>query len=194
MFAQPLLVRCSGFIALALMASACQEADTPLMSNQPTATPELAAEVPVVVSRPSEPSASPNSPIGLRYEVMGEPTIGAPLEIQITSQSQVVIRAMSFRVRGDTGLSVSGPTADLSVAEVAAGEPITRTVTVTPLVGGSHRLSVTVQGEINGVLQANNVTIRIQAGGVKQPLEPAGSVKTDEAGEAVISLPLQESR
>ncbi len=193
MLGQPQLVRYPGLIALVLIAAACQEVNTPNETNEFSA-PNLPAEIPEVASRPSEPSRSVSSPIGLRYEILGEPRVGVPLQIRITSRSQVVIREMALRADGDEGLSVSPSTANLRLAEVAVGEPITRTVTVTPLAEGSHRLSVSVQGEINGILQANNITIWIETGGAKKLLKPAGALKTDEQGEPIISLPLQESQ
>ncbi len=193
MFGQPLLVRCAGLIALALIVTACQKADTPTATNELAATPKRRAEIPEVASRPSERSRSVSSPIGLRYEILGEPRVAEPLQIRITSQSQVVVREMVLQVRGDEGLSVSPSTANFRLAQVAVGEPITRTVTVTPLAEGSHRLSVSAQGEINGLLQANNVTIRIQVGGAEKLPEQAGTLKTDAEGETIISLPLQES-
>ena len=150
-------------------------------------------EIPTVASRPSEPSRRVGSPIGLHYEILGEPRVGEPLQIRITSQSQVAVTEMAFQVQGDEGLLVSQPIADPIVGEVAVGEPITRMVAVTPLAEGSHRLSVSVQGEINGVLQANNATIRIELGEAKKPLRPAGALKTDDQGEPIISLPLEES-
>ncbi len=100
---------------------------------------------------------------------------------------------MVLQVRGDEGLWVLPSTANFTSAQVAVGEPIIRLATVTPLAEGSHRLSVSVQGVIDGLLQANNVTIRIEVGGAKQPLESAGTLSIDEEGEAIISLPLQES-
>jgi len=193
MFGQPLLTRCASLIALALIATACQEADTPLATSEIATTPELPTEVPELASRPSEQFRDVSSPIGLRYEILGEPRVGEPLQIRITSQSQVVVTELVLQARGDEGLWVLPSTANFTQAQVDVGEPITRTVTVTPLAEGSHRLSVSVQGKIDGLLQANNVTIRIEVGGAKQPLEPAGTLGIDEEGEAIISLPLQES-
>ena len=181
-------------ILLAVFAlSACQMSETPQQSDGLATTPEPPAEIPELASRPSEPSRSVSSPIGLRYEILGEPRVGESLQIRITSQSQVVIREMALQAHGDEGLSVSPSTADPILGEVAVGEPITRMVTVTPLAEGSHRLSVSVQGEINGVLQDNNVTIRIELGGAKKALQPAGALRTDDKGEPIISLPLEES-
>ncbi|MCZ6538576.1 MAG: hypothetical protein O6922_01950 [Chloroflexi bacterium] len=193
MFGQPLLIRYTSIIALVFIVTACQEADTLPATNEPAATPELPVEVPEVASRSSESSRSVNSPIGLRYEILGEPRVGEPLQIRITSQSQVELREMLIQVRGDEGLWVLPSTANFRLAQVAVGEPITRTVTVTPLAEGSHRLSVSAQGEINGLLQANNVTIRIQMGGARRSPEPVGALRADGEDEAIISLPLQES-
>ncbi len=167
MFGQPLLTRCASLIALALIATACQEADTPLATSEIATTPELPTEVPELASRPSEQFRDVSSPIGLRYEILGEPRVGEPLQIRITSQSQVVVTELVLQARGDEGLWVLPSTANFTQAQVDVGEPITRTVTVTPLAEGSHRLSVSVQGKIDGLLQANNVTIRIEVGGAE---------------------------
>jgi len=179
-------------ILLAVFAlSACQMSDTPQQAAGLVTTPE--AEISEVASRSSERFQDVSSPIGLRYEILGEPRVGEPLQIRITSQSQVVVSEMVLQVRGDEGLWVLPSTANFTQAQVAVGEPIIRMATVTPLAEGSHRLSVSVQGVIDGLLQANNVTIRIEVGGAKQPLESAGTLSIDEEGEAIISLPLQES-
>lgn len=90
-------------------------------------------------------------------------------------------------VRGDEGLWVLPSTANFTQAQVTVGEQITRTATVTPLAEGSHRLSVSVQGEIDGLLQANNVTIRIEVGGATMSPEPTGTLRAVGEVEAINS-------
>ena len=63
---------------------------------------------------------------------------------------------------------------------------------MTPLSVGSHSLYVSARGEIGGVLQANDVIIRIELAGATKTLEVSGTLKTDQGGSSVISMPLEE--
>jgi len=142
---------------------------------------------------PSESQGKPTSPIGIHYELLGEPQLGQPLEIRITSRSNVIVAGLEVQVRGDEQLVVSAVSQSFAVEPVEANEPMIRTVTVTPLQEGLHYLSVTVQGVINGQTQADSVTIPIRVGDVEHRTEPMGTLVTDDAGEVIISLPARDN-
>jgi len=169
--------------------SACGGAGAPV---EQAAAPELPAEVPLVTERLGSPGKTA-SPIGVRYELLGKPAVGQPLEIRITTQSNVLVNALTTQVSGDEGLHVSPANANFALAQMRFDEPVMRTLTVTPLREGSFQLSVLVRGEIDGAIQANHVTIPIQVGDVQQEPKTMGTVTTDESGEAIISLPAQQN-
>ena len=64
---------------------------------------------------------------------------------------------------------------------------------VTPLEDAAGHLNVTVTGILDGEQQARSLLIPIRVG-AKSENTGAPSVKTDEAGARIISLPAQESR
>lgn len=179
-----------GLLAGLIGLSGCGDAGAPV---QPTATPELPTEAPVVAEQDLGSPGKPMSPIGVRYEILGKPAVGQPLEIRITTHSNLVVNSLTTQVRGDEGLYVSPANANFAVAQMRFDEPVSRALTVTPLREGSFQLSVLVQGQIDGVLQANHVTIPIQVGDVQEQLKPMGTMTTDESGEAIISLPAEQN-
>ena len=157
------------------------------------ASPELPAEVPVAAERIVESPGKPTPPIGIRYELLGRPQVGQPLSIRITTRSSAVANAVATQVQGDEGLHVSEASANFAVATMSVDEPVVNTLSVTPLREGIHYLSVVVQGEIDGVVQADTVRIPIRIGDAQPVRKPVGTPATDETGEAIISLPADQN-
>ncbi len=172
--------------AIVIWISGCQS------STESTAS-VLTSESSVEVNDPAETRSKPTSPIGLSYELLGEPRIGQALEIRITSRSSARMSNVTVEVRSDQELMLSAESQRFSIEQVDADEPMDRVVTVTPLSEGSHYLSVTAQAIIDGQIQADYVTISIRVGDVEQQSEPMGTLSTDDSGERVISLPADES-
>lgn len=171
--------------------SGCGDAGPPARQ---AATPELPSETPRVTERVVESPGKTSAPIDVDYEILGKPAVGQPLEIRITTRSNVAVNALTTQVRGDEGLFVSAANASFGLAQMRFDEPVARTLTITPLREGSHRLSVLVQGEIGGVVQSNHVSIPIQVGETQpEPKTTMGTITTDEAGEAIISLPAEQN-
>lgn len=135
----------------------------------------------------------PTSPISLGYELLSEPRIGQALEIRITSRSSLPMSNLTIDVRGDQELMLSAESQQFFNAQVEADQPMLHVVTVTPLYEGLHYLSVTAQATIDGQVQADYVTISIRVGDAQRQSEPMGTFETDEAGEAIISLPAEDN-
>ena len=180
------------FFGLAVVLSAVYGCDELDVASDPGTTPELPSEAPRVADAPGDSPGKPSPPIGIRYELLGDPAVGQPLEIRITARSNVSVLSLTTRVSGDDGLYVAPASSNFAVPRMLVDEPAIRTLTVTPLREGLLQLAVRVQGEIDGRIQANNVTIPIQVGVVQESREPMGTLTTDETGEAIISLPAQQ--
>ncbi len=186
-------MKLSFFFGLAVALTAmcgCRELN---VASEPGTTPELPSEAPLVADAPGDSPGKPSPPIGIRYELLGDPAVGQPLEIRITARSNVSVLSLTTRISGDEGLYVAPASSNFAVPQMLVDEPAIRTLTVTPLREGLLQLAVRVQGEIDGRIQANNVTIPIQVGVVQESREPMGTRTTDETGEAIISLPAQEN-
>jgi hypothetical protein len=186
-------IRCAGCVCALLLISACREPSAPSPAGEQIGSPEWPAETPRVRETGADAPGKPTPPIGIRYEVLGEPRVGQPLEIRITSRSQIALSGLGMRVQGDERLSVSPASSHFRVAQMAVDEPLIRTVTVTPLAEGLLHLDVLLQGEIDGRMQANQVRIPIRVGSGQRTPEVPGTLKSDEAGEAIISMPAQEN-
>lgn len=152
-----------------------------------------ASEPSVATHEPAATRGKPASPIGLGYELLGEPRIGEALEIRITSRSSLPMSNLMIDVSSDQELVLSAESQQFFSALVEAGEPTEHVLTVTPLYEGLHYLSVTAQAMIGGQVQADYVTISIRVGDVEHQSEPMGTLETDDTGEAIISLPAEKN-
>jgi hypothetical protein len=124
--------------------------------------------------------------------MLGEPRVGQPVEIRVTTRSQVALTEVSLDVQADGRISVAPPTRSRNVARVPRDEAMIRTITVTPLIDGVLHVSVLVRAEINGRALARSVLIPIRVGSLNSSPEVQGAVQLDESGEPIISLPAQE--
>jgi hypothetical protein len=187
-------LRVTGSLIAIMFLAACGSSGTAPGADQITAAPEVPAEAtPATASGVNFP-AKPGSPIGLHYEVSGTPRIGQPLQIKVTIQAAVTVSGLTIEAAGDERLFVSPGSASIRVALMAAGQPMVHMISVAPQVEGSLRLHVLVQGEINGQVQANNITVPIRVGpSDSEGQQMSDRVTTDEAGEAIISLPAREN-
>ena len=190
---RPAPLRVSISVCLAgLLLSGCQESQTLSSGIAPATSPELPNEAPIASRGSEQVAGKPVPPIAISYEIRGEPQVGRPLEIRVTTRSQVALTDVSFEVSGDERVAVATSTGGRNVARVPRDEAMIRTVTVTPLLEGSLHVSVLVQADINGVTQARNFLIPIQVGVPVTRPRPADSVQVDGSGELIISLPARE--
>jgi len=165
---------------------AVQEMPAPMSAELP---PEMPNEAPRVSERQTDSPGKPQSPIGIRYEIMGRPQVGQALEISLTVQAATPVSGLRVQLESGPGLFVPPEDASFGAALLGAGEPVVRAISVTPVAEGALELHVLAQGEINGRVQANNVTVPIQVGTVEVGTRPAVTTTTDDSGVAIISLP-----
>ncbi len=177
---------------------ACQRTDTMADgSNSPpdpveSDTPALTSEAPRVASTAIDSPGKPLPPIDFKYELLGEPAVGQPLEIRVTSSIQADLDALNVALSGNERVQVPAAFARFRMARAAASTPMTRTITVTPLAPGTLYLDVLLQADVGGRQQSRAVTIPIRVGAESQAIAPAGTVSTDAEGQRIITLPADE--
>jgi hypothetical protein len=134
----------------------------------------------------------PVAPIAIDYRLAGVPQLGRPVDIELTVRTQTDLRNVAIDVRGDASLVVTaapvGP-----IAFLAAGEPSTVTLTVTPMAEGSARLGVHVQGLSGERVLARSVAIPVRTGGAKPASARSAVLKVDESGQSLVVLPARET-
>lgn len=179
--------------------AACRQAPTAGGDAAPQAGPPANAK-PAIAAQPSMPSnaaadspGKPQAPIDLDYELLGEPQVGQPLEIRLTSRSARDLTALNVALSGSERLFVAAGSERFDLRRSRADEPVSRTITVTPMSAGTLYLSVAVSAEVGGRRQSRAVTIPIRVGdaAAAEPA-PEGVLSTDEDGTSIITLPARE--
>jgi hypothetical protein len=131
----------------------------------------------------------PLPPIDVHYTIVGVPTVGQPLEIQLRSGGRRASAALDLALSGSERLQVPVEAARLRFAFAAVNERRIETIRVTPLAPGRHYLSVLAQAQIGGRVRARSVTIPIDVGAEPVAAPRPATVSVDAAGERIVSLP-----
>jgi hypothetical protein len=155
----------------------------------------LAGAASIAVSAPPGAARAvvgkPTGPIEIRHALAGTPALGRPLEIALEIESAVPLDDVVVSLSGEDGLFVGASEATLRVPRIEAGEIYRAVVTVTPLVLDVLYLTVAVDGDAGGELQARVVLIPVRLAAQKSR-SPA-TLKADAAGDGVVhSLPAIE--
>lgn len=152
-----------------------------LLAQAAAAAPPEAVRPAVHAARPSKPTG----PIAVEHRTAATPQVGVPLTISVTAR---VAAAAALTLDA----TASRPDALLVGTAVLVSEEAGRfewVLTVVPLALDAGFVNVVVAGTIDGVAQAHSVAIPLRVAP-----EPAGSAPTPAAGEALIALPVDESR
>lgn len=187
------------WILAAICVAACQQTSSrsdvsdSSSSSSTSGTPELPSEAPGQASTVADSPGKPLPPIDFQYELLGEPAVGQPLEIRITSSMRAELDALNVALSGSERMQVSAEMARFRMARAAEDVPMTRTIRVTPLASGTLYLNVLVQADVDGRLQSRAVMIPIRVGAGSQPSEAEGTLSTDADGRPIISLPAREN-
>ena len=129
--------------------------------------------------------AKPTGPIALEYRVAVAPTVGAPLEIDVSARVEPGVKGLTIEANASAphAVLVTPPTV------VTAGDGVYAwKLTIVPLAAEAGYLSLIVAGRVDGVAQARGVTVPLRsvAGGPAPAAKAAGP-------EALIALPVQEN-
>lgn len=155
------------------------------------ACPLVAGAAPRLLERAAagaELPTKPTGPIAIEHRLAARPAVGVPLEIAVTAR--VAADARAVRIEVDASL----PRAVLvtpAMLDSTAGGVYRWTITVVPLVAEAGYLNVIVSAGVDGVAQADAVTVSLRStatsGVARAPAGAAGG------GERLIALPVQES-
>jgi hypothetical protein len=181
---------------LGIVASGCERNDTrvdvpPTMLAEVAPTKHATAPTALDETAPTSPG-KPLPPIDVEYAIVGVPTVGQPLEIELRTRAPAALAAMNLALRGSERLQVPAEIAQLRLAFSAANERRIETIRITPLTPGRHYLSILAEADIGGRRQARSVTIPIDVGGAAVAVPRTGTVSVDTNGERIISLPAQQ--
>ena len=178
-----------GLLAVALTAcSNGDEAGAPVQVAVDTGAPEVTFEPKGLAREPHTPFA----PVRLEYKILGKPTVGQPVAIDLKIQSNMGPQAVNVNYRiTDSSALVLGE-AQLPNVEVLPdpGESFSsQQVIVVPQREGRLYLNVACDVKTPDGLMSTVQAIPIQVGAGTRQLEENGVVTTDENGELIRSLP-----
>ena len=187
------------WVVAATCMAACQQTSSrsDVTESSSNSTIDAAPESPMGASQPAsnviDSPGKPLPPIDFKYELLGEPVVGQPLEIRVTSNVQADLDALNVALSGSERMQVPAAIARFRMARTASSTPMTRTITVTPLATGTTYLNVVLQADIGGRTQSRAVTIPIRVGAGSAQSDPSGTLSTDADGQPIISLPADEN-
>jgi hypothetical protein len=153
------------------------------------ACPLLAGAAPRLLERPparTELPSKPTGPIAIEHRLAARPSVGVPLEIAVTAR--VAADARDVRIEADA----SSPSAVLVTPAALAGSSgglYRWTITVVPLAAEAGYLNVIVSAEVDGIAQADAVTVSLRSAAAPGAAPAAAA----EGGESLIALPVRES-
>jgi hypothetical protein len=145
-------------------------------------------------------AGKPVAPFSIRYQILGAPAVGQPLEVRITVRPSIPMTDLELEAAGDASLDVAASDAKQSAPSATREAPAEWSVSVVPRDVGTLQLKITVDGIIDGNRQARSLVVPIRLQG-QAPVKPEASTqagpKPDDAeahgqaeqgGEALIHL------
>lgn len=144
-------------------------------------------------------AAKPGAAVDIRYEILGKPTAGTPVEMQIVLLPSAGVDTLDTKIGGMEGITLAGQLS-MHVDAVEAGKPYRHTVSLLADRAGIFYVTVTAITQIHGRDLARTFAIPFAVNSVagRQKLQPAAAATSaasrDASGEAIESLPAQESR
>ena len=144
----------------------------------------------------SDHTVKPQGPVTIAYKIIGLPTVGQPVAVDLQVKSTLGPQAvtLSYRVNDSTAMQFSDAQAlQVSIAPTNDEEPSLHQVRVIPLREGRLFLNVsaTIQSESGPI--STVTAIPIQVGAAPREVQENGEVLTDENGELIRSLPASEN-
>jgi len=188
-------------MALAVTAvAACGKADVdePAASAAPV---DLSTDAPDVRFTPDKASTDnvvgkPRGPITVGYRIIGRPVVGRPVAVELRIASSLGSQPMrvEYRTNDTTAMRLAESEPRVLTISPAAGDADTvQQVTVVPMRDGRLYLNVSVSVETENGSMSTVTAIPIQVGEAPRAIQGNGTATTDENGEAIRSLPADES-
>lgn len=165
------------------------EADVEMpKSKPPSVTFTPAGEAPA--------TSTPVGPVSLSYRIIGKPVIGQPIAIDLNVKSMMGPQpvTISFRINDTTAIQLakSQPEAVTMAPSAATNGDVggRQQVTVIPMREGRLYLNVSASVETETGSMSTVTAIPIQVGDAPRELQEHGELTTDESGEAIRVLPV----
>jgi len=176
-------------LAASIALAACgQSEDT---SMQEPVTPEPVAGKPV----PSLDGASPGkpqAPISMSYEIVGNPIVGHPVLVNVSVNSTEGPVSVLYSITDRSALMFQ----DGQVERLEIADPSSRAVqqlSVVPQREGRLYVNVSAEVQTPGGARIRSMAIPIKVGAAPAEGQAPDNVVEGPDGEAVISMPAQES-
>ncbi len=183
-------------VLIAAVVAACGKADV----DEPTANLEpvkLSTDAPAVTFKPeNDAMGKPSGPITVSYRIIGKPVVGQPVAIDLRFISSMGDRPVkvAYRINDATAMRLgeSQPAA-LSIAPAEDRGGSEQQVTVIPMREGRLYLNVSASVDTENGSISTVTAIPIQVGEAPRMFHENGTAGSDENGEAIRSLPAEET-
>ena len=188
----------TSFIALLAAATTlhgCGSDNEPVDSPASPApdTAQTAAEpAPQIQDMGGASPGKPTAPIMMRYEIVGNPVVGTPVQINIDVSSSQGPVTVTYSVPDASALTfVEGQVRKLAIEDPAVRQP--RQMSVIPQREGRLYVNVSAEVETPGGTKIRSMSIPIKVGSAPEAPTINGELKEGPDGETVISMPAEEA-
>jgi hypothetical protein len=190
-----LVTRSLAIVALAALVAACGRGKEETANAPAEPTADTAA--PAVVENPEDKrlanavaTGKTAAPVDLKYDVLAKPAVGQPFEIELVFLPRLAANVLEVEVTGIPGLTIVSGGA-VKFEGITAGERYATKVLAQGEANGLFYANVVVRMITDVQIEARTFSVPVAVGAVPAAEKP--TPETDAAGEAVQSLPAQES-
>lgn len=174
----------------------CQDEARDTVADNSAANPvtNAVASKPATTVAGETSTGKPSAPISMRYEVLGNPVVGAPVSINVSisatgGQGPVSVR---YDIPDRSALAFQqGQVERLEVAEKVLDD--TRQLAVVPQREGRLYVNVSAEVMTAGGIMIKSMAIPIQVGSAPDKPAVNGELVKGPDGETVISMPAKEN-
>jgi len=181
-----------GFLALVatmLALTACGQREETAM--QEPVTPEPVAGKPMPNLNGASPG-KPQAPISMKYEIMGNPIVGHPVLVNVSVDSAEGPVNVHYSITDRSALIFQdGQVERLEIADPSNGA--VQQLSVVPQREGRLYVNVSAEVQTPGGSMIRSMAIPIKVGAAPADAREPDNVVEGPDGEAVISMPAQES-
>jgi len=171
-------------------------------NDQPVAKPDEAlpkGNAPLVSFTPegeAGQSGKPGAPITVSYRIIGKPVVGQPVAVDLNVSSTLGPQEITvhYRINDASAMQLAQSQPDrVRIAPDEINDRGVQQVTVIPMREGRLYLNVSASVETEGGSMSTVTAIPIQVGDAPRELLEHGEVQTDEDGNAIRVLPVDDS-
>jgi hypothetical protein len=184
-----------GMVLATLAFTACQDANQGVeRTSDSAAAPEAAAQAAAADAEAS--AGKPTAPIAIDYTVVGTPIVGQPVSINLEVSSLLPGRALTLNYRINDARNLVFPQAQaqrVALGVLGDSDRAAQQVIVVPQREGRLYLNVSAEVETEQGTLLKSIAIPIQVGSAPRELQTNGEVRQDADGDAIVSMPGDET-